>query len=346
MNFCRDGRAMSVLRGFALASFEQTEHFARAVSTLGGAEAVTEYFFDREDLVVRTILTNRNGYPMYFSNGDLCIEMPFNDAYEASDICMRERCHTHIWAGLENSYIRTERMGESDCHVGLVFEKGSIHSYRQEDCNHSVRGHFALNVSAFSLQSGESYEICYRIFAHTGGEDFFARAKNIKEFLQVHSPRGYSFFEGETISFEVLSGAAVTEAQFTLRGEALPFKTEENRISVSFVPKEIGEQEVLFCINGRRCKAVFNVLPAFETLLKTRIDFIIDKQQCTDAKSPLYGAYLVYDNEEERQYFDYALLDHNANRERLGMSLTILKWLGAHEDARVQKSLDLFTLMK
>ena len=160
MNFCRDGRAMSVLRGFALASFEQTEHFARAVSTLGGAEAVTEYFFDREDLVVRTILTNRNGYPMYFSNGDLCIEMPFNDAYEASDICMRERCHTHIWAGLENSYIRTERRGESDRHVGLVFEKGSIHSYRQEDCNHSVRGHFALNVSAFSLQSGESYERC------------------------------------------------------------------------------------------------------------------------------------------------------------------------------------------
>lgn len=343
MNFCRNGREMSVLRGFTLSSFEQTESFARAVSTLGGAEAVTEYSFDGEDLLVRTLLTNKNSYPMYFSNGDLCIEMPFNDAYEASDICMRERCHAHIWAGLENSYIRTERMGESNCHVGLVFEKGSLHSYRQEDCNHSVRGHFALNVSAFSLQGGESYEICYRIFAHSGGADFFARAKNIKGFLEVHSPHGYSFFEGETVSFEVLSGESVAQACFTLRGEVLPCKIEEKCARVSFVPKEIGEQEVLFCINGRKGKAIFNVLPAFETLLKTRIDFIIEKQQCIDVNSPLYGAYLVYDNEEERQYFDYALLDHNANRERLGMSLTILKWLGTHEDARVQKSLDLFT---
>ncbi len=41
MNFCRDGRAMSVLRGFALASFEQTEHFARAVSPQRSAD-ITE----------------------------------------------------------------------------------------------------------------------------------------------------------------------------------------------------------------------------------------------------------------------------------------------------------------
>ncbi len=343
MNFCRDGREMSVLRGFLPQSFSQTETSARAVSSLGGVEAVTEFSFDGEDLVVHTRLTNQNSYPVYFSNGDLCLEMPFNDAYEASDICMRERCHTHIWVGLESSYIRTERMGESDCHVGLVFEKGSFHSYRQEECNHSVRGYFALNVSAFSLQSGESHEICYRIFAHTGGADFFARARKIPGFLQVRSARGYSFFEGEEISFEVLSGETITEAHCTLRGEALPCKTEENRVLISFVPEGNGEHEVFFCVNGRKGKAVFNVLPALETLLKTRIDFIIDKQQCMDSNSPLYGAYLVYDNEEDRQYFDYAVLDHNANRERLGMSLTILKWLGTHEDARARRSLDLFT---
>ncbi len=343
MNFCRDGRVMAALRGFSIESFMQTEQSARAVSSLAGVEAVTEFFFDREDLLVCTRLTNKNFYPMYFSNGDICLEMPLNDAYESSDICMRERCHAHIWTGLENSYIRTERMGESACHIGLVFEKGSIHSYRQEDCNHCIRGHFGLNVSGFSLAGGESYEIRYRIFSHTGGEDFFARAKKIEGFLQVRSARGYSFFEGEQISFEIAAGENIASAVCTVCDVPVSCKIENDRVTVSFVPKTHGEHEALFCVNGRRGKAVFNVLPKLESLIKTRIDFIISKQQCTEKRSPLYGAYLVYDNEEERQYFDFEIKDHNANRERLGMSLTILKWLQTHTDARVRESLDLFT---
>lgn len=343
MNFCREGRIMSVLRQFSLVAVEERETSAIFTHSCFGAEAVTSYCFEDESLLVSMVLTNKNNYPLYFSNGDICLEMPFNDAYEASDVCMKERCHTHIWAGLENSYIRTERMGESEYNIGLAFEKGSVYSYRQEDCKHCHRGHFALNIEAFTLLSGESYEIVYRIFRHKGRADFFEHAKAVKGFLQVKSKKGYSFFEGEEISFEILANEAISVVDCNITNQPCICKIENNRAVISFTPQKLGEYEVIFNVNDRRGKAVFNVLRKEERLIKTRIDFIIRNQQCTDKNSPLCGAYLIYDNEEERQYFDYFILDHNANRERMGMSLTIVKWLQTHNDEEVRKSLDLFT---
>jgi len=89
-------------------------------------------------------------------------------------------------------------------------------------------------------------------------------------------------------------------------------------------------------------KDEFMVKPPFAELVEKRINFIVDRQQCVDSKSPLYGAYLIYDNKISSQYFDFFNADHNACRERLNMALTIIRYLQLHDDNKLRRSIDLF----
>ena len=343
MNFCREGRALFALRNFILQSFEQTGDSAVSVSSFMGIKATTEYEFEDDRLKVCIALLNENPYPIYFKNGDIILEVPINDAYDSSAVCMKERCHAHIWTGLENSYIRCERMGESDFHLGIVFQKGSFSSYRQEECRHCSRGYLSLNLSAFELLRGESYEIKATVFRHSGGEDFFEKAKKTEGFWRIRSDKGYTFSVGEEVELYVEKSGRIESASCTVGGEECPCRIESGRAYFSFAALRSGEHKAIVEVDGKRGFAVFNIVSGIEDLILKRLDFIVEKQQCTDKNSPLFGAYLIYDNDEKRQYFDYSWSDHNANRERMGMSLAIVKWLQFHPDERLQKSIELFT---
>ena len=228
MNFCREGRALFALRNFTLQSFEQAEDFAQSHLSFMGVKATAEYKFEQKYLNVSISLLNENPYPIYFKNGDIILETPINDAYESSAVCMKERCHAHIFAGLDCSYIRCERMGMSDHHLGIVFQQGSFSSYRQEECKHSVRGYLSLNLSAFSLLPGESYEIKAIAFKHSGGEDFFAQAMKTEDFLRVRSDGGYTFSIGEQVEFYVEKSGRMENASCTVNGEACACRIESD----------------------------------------------------------------------------------------------------------------------
>ncbi len=343
MNFCKKGKTLFTVRGFLLETFEEGDVQAKVVSSFQGVKATTKYFFENENLVVSTVLKNENTHPVYYRTGDIALEIPFNDAYESSEICMKERCHAHIWTGLENSYLCLERMGESEYNLGVWFEKGSFSSYDQEDCTHSNRGVFLLNVSAFVLKSGEEYEIKYTVFRHSGQEDFFAKASALNGYLQVQSEKGYTVTVEEWVEFSVEANEEIAQARCIVDGEEATCHIENKKAIFSFQARTVKEYEAVFTVNNRKGKAVFNAVSDLETLLKTRIHFIIENQQCLDETSPLYGAYLIYDNEENCQYFNYVWTDHNANRERMGIALTIVKWLQTHRDEKVEQSLSIFT---
>ena len=184
MNFCREGKSLFALRNFNLEKFEENERSAMAVSFYMGVRATTRYEFKDDHLTVRISLLNENSYPVYFKNGDVVLETPISDAYDSSSICMKERCHAHIWTGLEHSYIRCERMGESKYNLGIIFQKGSFLSYRQEECKHCSRGYLALNLSAVHLLRGETYEIKCSVFKYDGGDDFYERSKELDGYIR------------------------------------------------------------------------------------------------------------------------------------------------------------------
>lgn len=354
MNFCKKGRTLGSLqvrfysktqiRGFEVQSISKSADSVKVYATYRGLTLETEYRFAGERLVVQQVLKNENSHPVYVRDNDLGVNMPFNDRYENSKICMKERCSAHIFAGLDSSYIRAERMGDSPYNVGLVLTKGQFLSYEQEEVWHSNRGYFVLNTPAFTLLGGESYTLCYELFAYTDYADFEEKIKAYESHLHVEAPSGFTYKRGEEISFCVQAKNAVQSAKCSLDGKEIACDIDKNLVNIHFIAEKFGENKVYFEIDGKQSHATFNVTVDEETLIKNCLDFIVEKQQCNDERSPLYGAFLIYDNEEQRQYYNADRRDYNACRERFGMAILLAKWLQSHDDPYFRESLDKFTL--
>ena len=342
MNFVKKGRALGNVKGFKTQSVQNTATGAVFLAKNERATVKTEFRLNGELLEVSHVVKNE-GEPVYFKDGEFAVEMPLNDRYESSEICMKGRCHAHIFAGEECSYILAERMGVSEHNLGVLLTKGKISSYSQEEVWHSNRGFFLLNSAAFTLLKGESHEISYVIFPHKGGEDFYKKAKAFKNFLRVFAPDGYTVELGKPLRFSVQASTAVSSAKCVVNDEEIPVQIDGDKMLVEYLSQTTGKKKMCFTVNRIESHATFNVVLPFEELIEKRIDFIVKKQQCLDENSPLYGAYLVYDNEEERQFFDSVRRDCNANRERFGMAILIAKYLQTHENAVWKESLDKFT---
>lgn len=340
----KEGRYVTEPQGYDLLSFSEEERKATAKFARLGVEVTEKFFCEDAYLCVSLTAKNTNSYPVYYKREDFAFYTPFADSYDSSEISAKVRCHAHIADFGQASYIRTERMGESEYHIGLVFTDADIQSYSQEDVPTSNnRGYFVMNVAPFVLKGGEEKTLKAKIFRHSGGDDFFKQAAKIKEFIRVECKDGFTMFIGQKRELTVTAGEAVFSASAVCEGEALPCEISGNVAKFVVDGKSYGEKRVEIFVNGKRTWADFLVTYPLEDLVARRLRFIVDKQQCSDESSPLYGAFLIYDNEEKRQYFSFDWTDHNACRERLGMAILLAKYLRTHKNEKFRAALDRFT---
>lgn len=339
-----DGKFTKQPEDWKLEEFTEGTVCSTATFSRRGVTVEERFTLCERDLRISIKVTNHNFFPVYFKREDFSFYTPFADSYDDALTCQKIRCHTHMAPFLDNSYIRTERMGVSEHNLGLIFLKGAAYSYSQEDCPHSNdRGFLVMNVEPFSLVKEESYEIELAVFPHSGGEDFFTKAALYKEFIKVDATPGYVLLKDEEGELTLTCGENIQQASVQCNGKAIPFSIEGNVLRTPLRYCSCGEKKISYEINGRRGEAYFHVSMPLEYLQKKRAHFIVKHQQCLDERSPLYGAYLIYDNEEKRQYFSYEWTDHNANRERMAMSVFLIKYLRKTGDTSVRHSLSLFT---
>ena len=329
---------------YCFRSFEENESCAVAVFERRGIVVEEIFELEEELLRVKINVKNENAHPFYFRREDMAFYVPFADSYDNSEISQRIRCHTHIAAFGENSWIQTERMGFSGHNIGVILIKGSVYSYSQENCiNSNDRGHLVMNVSPFHLLGGETYEIELAVFTHKGGEDFFNEIKKFPEYIHVDSPNGFVMEKGEERKLVFTAGSKVKAAKVICGSKRLLCTVKGNTVIATLPGTSLGEKKVIYEINGRSGECYFYVSENLEKLQRARARFIVKHQQCLEKNSPLYGAYLIYANEEKEQYFSYHFTDHNANRERMVMAVFIAKYLRKTGDTYVKKSLELFT---
>ena len=163
---------------FDLENLEEKESRAFAKFRLkrssdeNGLTADIRYNLDGEKLKVTLTFKNENDFPFYFKDGDISFYLPFFDKYDDSETCITKRMHAHLNVCGENSFILLERMGESEFNAGLVFLKGNVSSYSQEEVKSNDRGYFLMNVGAFALSEGEIYEISFVLFPFKDRKDF------------------------------------------------------------------------------------------------------------------------------------------------------------------------------
>ncbi len=266
---------------------------------------------ETNSLVETFLVRNAGPAPHYFLRGHLGVLTPFNDEYDRADVCENRRCDTHIFTGGEVSWVHALKMAPYPTELLLELEEGSLDGYsvcRRADAFSNDRGDFILHPAPFVLLPGESRVFRWRLKAIPAGS-----------FTPSVRFRHETVFPWE--SFEIEADGQTHRFPAGRAGEECEFE----------IP-----------VGGRKCRVRGYVAPPFEELVAARVKFIVRNQQCRDPKSPLDGAFLLWDSEEKRQYFDDRFSDHNASRERLGMGLLLARWLRGHPDAEVAAALDRF----
>lgn len=284
----------------------------------------------KEGDVLRTeiTVTNVGNKPFISHVGDIAIALPLQDRYENSDVCLKYRCHTHIFCGENISYVMALRMGGEAPHLGMVLTKGSLAGYsikRNMENMSNDRGCFLLHPSPMEFEPGESMKICWIIFPHNGKDDFFARMDRLTRFVKIEAEH-YVLFLGEKCKVKIMP--SFIPKRVTVDGAELC--PENGSYSFWVDADRCGERKLDICVDEIHTWCRLFVQEKPETLAARRCQFIACNQQYYGKIKGLKGAYLAYDNEESFSVY-IPENDYNGGRERIGMGNLISRYLKGKE---------------
>lgn len=316
---------------------------------------VTRTYTEYNTLIETYTFQNETDFDIFMMGTELGIYTPFPDYYTKAEVCMVKCCNTHIWCGGSGSYIMALRMGGGEQNLGLVLREGSLQGYSvermsstdgrdEELSNH--RGDFILHPENLHLKPGDTYTLSWEIFWFKGKADFKKRLRNTPDFIYIDAPK-YLLAGEKLLKFSIHICSDNIDREPVIRcgtNEAACIWKKADGSIEGEIREEIshtGEYVYEVSWKGRRSRASFLVLPDVEELAERRCRFIAGFQQCHEENSYLNGAYLIYDNEEQQQYYAHQN-DHNGGRERVGMGILMAYYLQKHSDDSLQKSLDLY----
>lgn len=308
-----------------------------------GIEVSVSSKIENDTVTESYTFTNKTDKDIFTERRDISIYTPFNDDYTGAEICMTNRCHTHIWCGGEVSYIMALRMGGKAPHLGLALTKGSLSGYSIERDLTKIsndRGDFILHPSPVSLAPNESFTIEWILFWHNGIGDFYNKLKKYNpNYIDIKADN-FVVFENEDINITIEPSFEFSRDDVSIEngGRTVGFEIYGDTIKI----KEncpIGEQVYNIIIKGIKTLCRLLVLPELKTLIEKRCLFLAEKQQYHNSTSGLDGAYLIYDNEEQHIFYS-GQNDYNGGRERVGMGVLLARYLQTRKNEIIEKSLD------
>ena len=257
---------------------------------------------------------------------DMGIYTPFNDNYPNAELCMKARCHAHIWAGESAAYVELLRMSGQGDGIGLMVTEGKITDYDvwergMEKDYSNFRGVIALCPADTVLDAGRSMTVAWRLFRHEGTKDFYQKLVDYGGAV-VSSPK-YVYQVGETAKVVLATKAGKVNMKVKI--------TKPGEVTVGF---DYGD--------GKETFARLLGVSSYEGLIEKRVNFILDHQQLHDANDPRNGAFMVYDNETDKIYKNddgRRSGDTDEGRERVGMGILLAKWYKLHPSDRIKDAL-------
>lgn len=279
-----------------------------------------------DEYVTAIYFTNISKKPFFTNVESIGIWFPLEDKYDSSDVCISNRCNTHIFCGGNVSYIMALRMGGAAPHLGMVLLEGSLECYSVERSllsQSNDRGAFILHPSPMELEPGEVTCLKWKIFSHGGREDFYKKLKTLPRYVHVEANQ-YVLFEGEM--GRLFIQPFFTAKKVLVNGRA-PEKTAGGYV-LDFKADTLGEMVFDIYADDVHTWCRLLVRPEPGLLAKSRCLFIARNQQYNGRNTQLAGAYLAYDNEEKHIYYD-ANNDYNGGRERVGMGMLIARFLSS-----------------
>lgn len=282
-------------------------------------------------------ITNPSDKPYFTNNESIAITFPLPDSYEDSRTCLKKRCHVHIFCGKQVSWICALRMGGEAPHLGMVLTEGSLAAYSiQRNILHQSndRGCFLLHPEGMQLQPHETRKLRWTIFPHDGKADFLKKLSVYQPRMVCVEAQRYVLFLGETNRIEITP--AFPAERVTVNGEEA--QREGTSFVYSYTAEKIGELTFSICADDVQTECRILVQERPELLAQRRCRFLAKNQQYT-GEGPLNGAYLAYDNEEERLVYTPEN-DFNGGRERIGMGILMARYLQQKKDENLMDSLE------
>jgi hypothetical protein len=324
------GSLLTALRhpgdSYAMNWIEASKPWGTIISPEGVSSALTREFTPAETVRETYTFTNTAKYPVFTGLGDIGIYAPFNDNYDEASLCMKNRCHAHIWCGGTSSYVMCLRMNGQGPHLGLVLTKGSLEAYSVErdlSLSSNDRGDFILHPAPIKLESGETYTLSWELFWHQGKDDFYRKLREYPSFIEFEADH-FVIFEDEKNNLSVKQRASQPKLE----------------IFPQFGAAEQGLGEQRYTVRGSGVDAWCRVhkLPPLWDLAGKRCAYIVKNQQYYGLGSPLDGAYLIYDTQEGHPYYGHRN-DHNGGRERIGMGVLMARYLKGKPNVDLESSL-------
>lgn len=316
------------------------------------AYTVKREFLENGNLQETYCFTNQTDFPVFIRKTDIGIYTTFNDNYEDAEVCLKKRCHTHIFCGGNSSWVMALRMGGEAPHLGLVLTQGSLVSYsvqrresadgREENLSND-RGDFILHPEIEELLPGESALVTWELFWFQDREDFKKQLLMHKNFMLPETDQCV-LIRGEQLRFLVRAKAdAGINVRVEWNGTRIDSCVERTAdlltISCACKPETTGEQVFEIILGDKRLRVLFYVSEDPGILAEKRCHFIAHHQQYHGKAEALKGAYLIYDNEEQEIYYDHRN-DCNGGRERVGMGILMAKYLQEKKDDELMESLE------
>lgn len=313
------------------------------ISCPDGLTGCVENSKEGDRITTKIRITNCSGKPVFTTVDSIAIAFPLEDKYEGSDICMTDRCHTHIFCGEDVSYIMALRMGGEAPHFGMALTEGKLSCYsirRDTSRGSNDRGCFYLHPAPMEFQPGESKVISWVIFPHGGKEDFKRQLRKYCRYVEVWADR-YMLFQGETNKISIRPGFQADSV--TVNGKKIC--GADGVFCLEYTAETVGEQTFWIEADGIRTYCRTYVHIGLDWLAENRCCFIAGCQQYHGPVRELQGAYLIYDNEEKHMVYQ-PRNDYNGARERVGMGLLIARYLRqgrTDEGHMLKKSLKQYT---
>lgn len=286
----------------------------------------------------------------FFRKNEIGIVVPFPDNYMSADVCMTNRCHAHIWCGGNTAYIYGLRMGGRAPHLGLILCQGEIDKYsleRNEKALSNDRGTIILHPKINYLKPGENYEISWDLFWFDDLDMFNRRMREYTNVIDVQFDKTIHFTQEISKMKINCAGTGVKESDIKIlrNGKSMNYILKETdnitELELEYQVEKPEEENWEIKIGAYHTWARTLGIPDIHELARKRCDFIVEKQQYRDEDSKLYGAFLIYDNEEKCQFYSMKY-DHNAGRERVAMGVLTATWLQYEKNPKLEEALELY----
>ena len=290
-------------------------------------EVVCNLTLDENNAYLDYVFTNKQVNPLTFDTGELGIMMPFNDNYTShtKEHQLTKKCHAHIWCAESSSYIYGLRMSGEENNFAVQLVAGQVAEYaiiRKQQIND--RGDFVLLFRPLTINPMDKLHIRLKLFTFRTEKRFYEKLQKEESYLKIDMDK-FTYHKNEVINVN-LQGKNISSMNVLCDGkpiEVAKIDTDKYMVNGSF--NTVGIKKFTIKYNNHTTHFEINIIEDDLKLVDNRLKFIVEKQQNTDKNDNKYGAYYLYDFNDNKKFYEPSPQSNkNLGKGRVGMAVAIL----------------------